>query len=144
MNRISIQPYIYAHPMGGGLATSSSEGMLYNPGHPLAGFPPDSGFLKSAIETGWIGYAVSIIYFFVLLTQGVGYYFKAQDGRIRLYILVFTASMFVYILAQYSQASIGQFPTLFFFYPAAALLSRLLQIDKLSAVNNGKKTDLTV
>src|SRR5205085_4667874 len=45
INRKYIQPYIYSHPLGGGIATAGVLGEKYNPGHPLAGFPPDSGLL---------------------------------------------------------------------------------------------------
>jgi putative inorganic carbon (hco3(-)) transporter len=129
-NRKMIQPYIYKHPFGGGLYTSGYDGWVYNYGHPLAGFPPDSGFLKLAIETGWIGYAVALFSYMGLIFQGVHYYFKARDKEIKLYILAFTTGIFIFIIAQYTQVSIGQFPSLFFFYPGAALLIRLLQIDK--------------
>jgi putative inorganic carbon (hco3(-)) transporter len=142
INRRHIQPYILAHPMGGGVATSSSEGLVYNPGHPLAGFPPDSGFLKLAIETGWIGYAIALFYYFILICQGVHFYFKAQNKQIKLYILAFTAAILIFILAQYTQVSIGQFPGIFFFYPAAALLIRLLQLDNAMLDSRNDKTNL--
>jgi len=130
INRKSVQPYIYSHPFGGGLATSSQEGMRYNPGHYLAGFPSDSGFLKSAIETGWIGLAIALLYFFSILYQGVTGFFKAKNKEIRVYIIAISAAIVIFILAQYSQVSIGQFPALFFFYPCTALLTRLLKIDR--------------
>ncbi len=142
VNRRHIQPYIFAHPMGGGLATSSSEGLVYNPGHPLAGFPPDSGFLKTAIETGWVGYALAILYYFIILYQGVHYFFKANNEQIRKYILAFTAAILIFILAQYSQVAIGQFPGIFFFYPSAALLVRLLQLDEAISVSKNEKINL--
>jgi hypothetical protein len=130
INRKSIQPYIYAHPMGGGLATSSVEGLHFNPTHPLAGFPPDSGFLKTALETGWIGYAIAILYYLMILSQGVHYYFKARNPEIRLYLLAFTCSLVVVMLGLYTQSAIGQVPDIFFFFPAGALSIRLLQIDQ--------------
>jgi putative inorganic carbon (HCO3(-)) transporter len=130
INRKSIQPYIHAHPMGGGLATSAEEGLYFNPTHPLAGFPPDSGFLKTALETGWIGYAIAMLYYFSLLSQGVHYYFKAKGREVRLYILAFTCSLVVVILGLYTQSAIGQVPDIFFFFPAGAVLIRLLQIDQ--------------
>lgn len=140
-NRKMIQPYIYNHPFGGGLYTSGYDGWVYNYGHPLAGFPPDSGFLKLAIETGWIGYAVALFSYMGLIFQGVHYYFKARDREIKLYILAFNTGIFIFIIAQYTQVSIGQFPGLFFFYPGAALIIRLLQIDKhISYQKNSKST----
>jgi len=143
INRHSIQPYIFEHPMGGGLATSSSEGLAYNPGHRLAGFPPDSGFLKLAIETGWIGYAIALIYYFILICQGVHGYFRASDPQIRLYILAITGAILIFVLAQYSQVSIGQFPGIFFFYPSAALVIRLLVMDREQKANENHHNNLT-
>jgi hypothetical protein len=130
INRHRIQPYIYAHPLGGGPMTSATEGLIYNPGHPLAGFPPDSGFLKLAIETGWMGFGITMISYLLFLCQGIHYYFKARDKEIRTYTLAFGAGIVVYILAQYTQVAIGQFPGIYFFYPAASLLIRLMQLDK--------------
>ncbi len=142
-NRHSIQPYIYKHPFGGGLYTSGYDGYVYNYGHPLAGFPPDSGFLKLAIETGWVGYAVALFSYLGLIFMGINYYFRAKDKEIRLYILAFTTGIFIFIIAQYTQVSIGQFPSLFFFYPGAAILIRLLQIDKaMIAADNDKNKSI--
>jgi len=130
INRRSIQPYIHAHPMGGGLATSAEEGRYYNPTHPLAGFPPDSGFLKTALEVGWVGYAIAMLYYLSLLSQGIHYYFKVRNKEIRLYILAFTCSLIVVILGLYTQSAIGQLPDILFFFPAGAVIIRLLQIDR--------------
>jgi hypothetical protein len=110
--------------------TSATEGLIYNPGHPLAGFPPDSGFLKLAIETGWTGFGITMISYLLFLCQGVHYYFKARSKEIRTYTLAFLAGIVVYILAQYTQVAIGQFPGIYFFYPAASLLIRLMVLDK--------------
>jgi putative inorganic carbon (hco3(-)) transporter len=129
VNRHKIQPYIYSHPMGGGPMTSATEGLIYNPGHPLAGFPPDSGFLKLAIETGWTGFGITMISYLLFICQGIHYYFKARNKEIRIYMLAFLSGIVVYILAQYTQVAIGQFPGTFFFYPVASLLIRLMQLD---------------
>ena len=60
MNRHYIQPYIWNHPIGGGLCTTGVAGLEYNPGHYLAGFPTDNDYLSKALETGWIGLALSV------------------------------------------------------------------------------------
>src|SRR5690242_15203815 len=57
-NRALVQPYIYRHPIGGGLNTTGIMGLKYSPSHYLAGFPPDSGYLLTALETGWVGLAI--------------------------------------------------------------------------------------
>jgi len=140
INRHRIQPYIYSHPMGGGPMTSATEGLIYNPGHPLAGFPPDSGFLKLAIETGWTGFGITMVSYLLFICQGVDYYFKARNPEIRTYILAFTSGIVIYILAQYTQVAIGQFPGIYFFYPGAALLIRLMQLEKTATHINYIKT----
>jgi hypothetical protein len=82
-NRKMIQPYIYSHPLGGGVATSGVLGLLYNPGHPLAGFPPDSGYLRAAIETGPIGLAYTLFMFFVMLQVGIRNYYASRSKKTR-------------------------------------------------------------
>jgi putative inorganic carbon (HCO3(-)) transporter len=130
VNRKMIQPYIYAHPMGGGLGTSGLEGWRFQRKHPLAGFPPDSGFLKAAIEMGWIGFTVTMLNYFVMAFQGVHYYFKTRNREIRGFLLAFHVTVVTFIIAQYTQVSIGQFPIMFFFYPLISLCIRLLDLDR--------------
>ncbi len=140
VNRHFIQPYIYKHPLGGGIATSAREGLDFNPGHPLAGFPPDSGLLKAAIETGWIGYAFMIIFFFLVLYQGVHYYYLVEDPVFKQYLLAITIVELSYIITQYAQISIGEIPSTFLFYPILAIMPRLLQLDKAKKYSQEIKT----
>ena len=46
-DRHEVQPYIQAHPMGGGIFTSGGEGNKYNKGHYLEYLQADSGYLKT-------------------------------------------------------------------------------------------------
>ena len=66
VNRHRVQPYLYEHPMGGGIFTCIPEGTKYNAGHYLEKFPPDSGYMKVFAEQGWIGLesCLSPIFFF--------------------------------------------------------------------------------
>ncbi|PWT97811.1 MAG: hypothetical protein C5B52_13275 [Bacteroidetes bacterium] len=130
VNRHLIQPYIYAHPLGGGIETSAQDGLRFNPGHPLAGFPHDSGLLKSAIETGWVGYAFMLGFFFIVLFQGIHFYYLMTDPLFKHYIIAITVVEFSYVVTQYSQTSIGQIPSTFLFYPILAIMTRLLQLDR--------------
>jgi len=58
--RARVQPYARSHPFGGGLNTSGALGLKYDPGHPLAGnWDTDSGYLKTALERGLGGLAVT-------------------------------------------------------------------------------------
>jgi len=129
INRKNIQPYIYSHPIGGGLATSGAQGMQYNPGHELAGFPPDSGYIKAAIETGWVGFLFQCLIYFIILRSGVHGYYSSNNQRFKTYYLAILVCLFSFIIAQYSQEAIAQIPSFFLFYSSLALIVRLKQIS---------------
>lgn len=120
-NRHFIQPYIYRNPMGGGLATSGIAGLEYNPGHTLAGFPPDSGFVKTAIETGWIGFFLQCLLYFLILKSGVQTYYRSRNKYLRIVVLAAVVGVFTFIIAQYGQEAIGQVPGCFLFYSCLAI-----------------------
>ncbi len=124
-NRTNIQPYIHTHPFGGGLGTSEGRGEKYNPGHALAGFPPDSGFLKTAIELGWIGLALHLFQYFIILKIGISRYFeeKAKENSSKL-LLIAIVCVFTYMISQYAQVAVGQFPDSFIFMSAIAILAK--------------------
>ena len=130
VNRAMIQPYIYDHPIGGGLATSGVLGLKYNPQHPLAGFPPDSGYLRTALETGWIGLAITCILYFVILYQGVRGYYRGRDPNLKIYYVAIISVVYALVIAQYAQVAIGQLPGALIFYPALAIVACLYQYDK--------------
>lgn len=130
MNRKRIQPYIYANPMGGGVASSGVEGMRFNPTHPLAGFPPDSGLLKLALDMGWIGLALNMLLYLMILWQGINYYFRMANEEYKTYIVAITCALFSIMVTLYAQVSIGQIPTAFFFNAVLALFKRLLDFDE--------------
>ncbi|HEU0063579.1 MAG TPA: O-antigen ligase family protein, partial [Flavisolibacter sp.] len=129
VHRKYIQPYIYYHPLGGGMATSGVDGVRFNPNHVLSGFPPDSGFLKYAIETGWVGYAIVMAFFFIILIEAVNYYFLAVNEEIKLYMLALTVTLFAITISQYAQVALGQLPMVIFFYAGLSLLKRLLEFS---------------
>jgi putative inorganic carbon (HCO3(-)) transporter len=128
-NREMIRPYMHSHPLGGGVATSGVLGLQYNPGHPLAGFPPDSGYLRTALETGWVGLAYTLFIFFVTLQTGVKNYYRSRSKEIRTIYVAIIASMYAFMIAQYAQVAIGQMPGAFFFYGAMAIIVKLKSFE---------------
>ena len=130
LNRKFIQPYIYKHPIGGGIATSGVEGKRFNPSHVLAGFPPDSGLLKLALDMGWIGLILTMLLYLMLLCQGIQYYFRISNLVYKKYIIAITCALFSIIITLFAQVSIGQIPNVFFFYAVMALFKRLLEFDE--------------
>lgn len=130
LNRKRIQPYIYDHPMGGGIGASGVEGMRFNPSHPLAGFPPDSGLLKLALDMGWIGLALNILMYMMILYQGIYYYFKMRNEEYKRYVIAIACSLFSVMVTMFAQVSIGQIPNALFFYAVLALMKRLMEFDE--------------
>jgi len=77
VNRKLIQPYIYEHPIGGGLMTTRPQARIYNPDHVLANFPPDNGYLKIALEQGYIGLIIQMSLLFISLRVGIKNYYRS-------------------------------------------------------------------
>jgi putative inorganic carbon (HCO3(-)) transporter len=114
VNRHSVQPYIYTHPIGGGIMTTGNDGNLFNPGHRLAGFQTDSGYLHTALELGWIGLIIVCLYMFMGLQYAVSNYFKNDDPLNKLLLIGIAAVMFAIIVAQYAQEAAGLVETSIF------------------------------
>jgi hypothetical protein len=130
VNRAKIQPYIYKHPMGGGVMTAGGAGEIFNPGHPLAGFPPDSGYLRALLETGWIG-----LLFVALLTYyGVRYpvsnYFSSPDELSKLLNLCIAGCLMAIAVAQYAQEPAGLMETAMFMYILWAIGIKMKSYNK--------------
>lgn len=128
-NRHYIQPYIHNHPIGGGVNTCGREGKEFYPTHPLAGFPPDSGLMKTAMEMGWLGLIVVMGFNLMILYQGIFYYFKMKDPQMKIYMAVLVSTLFPIIVSQYSQVTIGQLPGAIFFFCTLSLMKRLMEFD---------------
>jgi putative inorganic carbon (hco3(-)) transporter len=134
LNRRYIQPYIYRHPIGGGLGTTGAYGAAVNPGHELAGFPTDSGYLRKALETGWIGLLLVIALYYTVIRAGIRGYFQCTNERVRLIYAGATACMFSFYVAEFAQDSIGQITDMVVYYPMIAIILRLKDFDK--GINN--------
>ncbi|MGJ3234248.1 O-antigen ligase family protein [Marivirga sp.] len=130
VNRHAIQPYIHDHPIGGGVMTSGASGLKYNPNHDLAGFPPDSGYLKLALETGWIGLIIFMTFLFVGLKEGIRNYYYSKNLTIKFYYLAFVTFVFGITIALYAQVVTAQIPISFLFYPIMGLMSSMKYLDK--------------
>ena len=126
-NRAMIQPYIYKHPIGGGVMTSGSMGDTYNPNHELAGFPPDSAYLRMAIESGVVGLIFMCLFYFVILRVAIVKFYRSSDVKVKYYYLGFAALFYAITIAEYAQEVAGQMPTSILFY---AFLGIMVKLDK--------------
>ena len=128
-NQEYIQPYIWSHPIGWGLGSVGVWGMRFSPGSPVASFPPDSGFVRIAVEQGWIGLILYSIMLFVLFRYGVRNYLLCEHPKIRLYYVATLTVLFSLMVANYPQQAYAIFPTIVIFYICMAIVVRLKDFD---------------
>lgn len=128
-NRKFIQPYIYSHPIGGGLGTTGGNGVTYHPGHYLAGFPPDSGYLTKALELGWIGLIIFCILNFTILKTGINGYFSCKNEKLKVIYAACTSGIFCFYVGEFSQVALGQITDLVVYYPFIALLLKVKMFE---------------
>jgi hypothetical protein len=142
MNRAFIQPYIYSHPIGGGLCTTGAGGLRFNPTHYLAGFPPDSGYLKKALETGWIGLIIICVLYFVILKNCIKGYFEATHPDIKILFAASCAFLFSFYIADFAQDAIGQITDTVVYYPLIAITLKLKGFKMNSEDQSNNKINL--
>ena len=128
-DRHEVQPYIQAHPMGGGIFTSGGEGNKYNKGHYLEYLQADSGYLKILAEQGPIGLTLLLIFYFILMRHGYYRFYRTGNGEIRTYYIGLLVMMFTLLVAQYAQMAISQYPVVFYFYGTLVIFIKLADFD---------------
>ncbi|GIV32792.1 MAG: hypothetical protein KatS3mg031_0327 [Chitinophagales bacterium] len=128
-NQKRIQPFIQSHPIGGGLGSTGYFGKRFSPGTMLAEFPPDSGFVRVAVELGWIGLLLYCIFLFVILRTAISHYVSSVNPKIRVYYLAFLIMMIAMVVSNYPQDSLVMLPTSIIFYISLAAIVRLKDYD---------------
>ncbi|HXH18395.1 MAG TPA: O-antigen ligase family protein [Chitinophagales bacterium] len=136
-NQEKIQPFIRSHPIGGGLGSTGSVGRRFTPDTMLAKFPPDSGFVRVAVELGWVGLLLYCSMLFVILRTGIRNYVRVYSPKLRAYYVAFLVMVFAMILSNYPQESLVQLPTSVIFYISLAALVKMKDFDK--SAGGGKK-----
>lgn len=128
-NQKRIQPYILSHPMGGGLGATGMWGKRFAPQSFLASFPPDSGYVRVAVEMGWIGLLLFCILMFTILRVGIINYYEVKDPSLKSYSLSMVLIVFAFNIGNYPQEAIVQFPSNVYFYLVTALIVIVKRID---------------
>ncbi len=128
-NQKRIQPFIQQNPIGGGLGSTGYFGKRFSPGTMLADFPPDSGYVRVAVELGWIGLFIYCTMLFVVLRTAIRNYVSSINPRIRTYYVAFLVMIFAMVLSNYPQDSLVMLPTSIIFYISLAAIVRLKDFD---------------
>ena len=129
-NQKRIKPYILSHPIGGGLGSVGIWGRRFAPNSFLAKFPPDSGYVRVAVEMGWIGLLLFSTLMFVILYTGINNYYLIKNPELKRYCLAMVLVVFVYNIGNYPQQALVQYPSNIMFYLASALLGVTLRLDQ--------------
>jgi len=140
INRKNIQPYIYEHPLGGGLNTCGEEGAVLYPWHRLAGYPPDSGYMKIMLEQGWIGLIINVVFYFIILQTGISGFYNARKKEIKTLYISFTVCFFSLVVGQYSQLALSQYPLYLFYLATLVIFYKLKEYDTKNPETNGQIT----
>jgi putative inorganic carbon (hco3(-)) transporter len=130
INRHRVQPYLYKHPMGGGIFTAITEGPKYNPGHYLSNFPPDSGYMKVFAEQGFIGLTILLISYFIIMRFGLNKFYAIRDPEIQNQCIALLTLIFTIMVGQYSQFAMGIEPQIYFYLGSLIFFLKLPDYDK--------------
>ncbi len=128
-NQKRIQPFILSHPIGGGLGATGTWGRRFAPNSMLAKFPPDSGYVRVAVEMGWVGLFLFCLLMFTILRVGIHHYFAIKDPSLKSYCLSMILIVFVLNIGNYPQEALVQFPSSVYFYLVTALIEVTYRLD---------------
>ncbi|OAQ38096.1 hypothetical protein A5893_14930 [Pedobacter psychrophilus] len=123
LNQKKVQPFIQTHPFGGGLGGSGIWGARFAPNSFLAQFPPDSGYVRVAMELGWVGLLLICSIMFTSLYVGIKNFFTIRDPELKAICLSMILIVFAFSLANYPQESIVQYPLSIYFYLVLAIIT---------------------
>jgi uncharacterized membrane protein YiaA len=140
INQKRIQPFIQSHPLGGGLGATGTWGKRFSPNSFLANFPPDSGYVRVAVEAGWLGLLVFCTLMFIILKEGINNYYSIKDPTLKSICLSMVLVIFAYHIGNYPQEAIVQFPsnTLFYLVAAIIVITKRLDIEQQSSTPQPK------
>jgi putative inorganic carbon (HCO3(-)) transporter len=128
-NQQFIRPYIYQKPFGWGLASTGGFGRMFNGGTMIGNFPPDSEYVRIAIENGWIGLLAWLIIQFLIFRKALFEFFMTKNQQLRIYYAAFLSLFYIIIIAQYPQEALRVPPTGIIFGFVLAMLARLRDFD---------------
>lgn len=142
LNQKKVQPFIQTHPFGGGLGGSGIWGVRFAPNSFLAQFPPDSGYVRVAMELGWVGLLIICAIMFTSLYVGIKNFFEIRDPELKSYCLAMVLIVFALTIANYPQEAIVQFPLSIYFYMILAIITVTKVLDNQINSNDIKITDV--
>jgi len=124
-----IKAVVQTHPFGGGLGSCGAWGKQFSPGTVFADIEPDSGYVRAAVELGWIGLILYMSMLFVMIRVAVISFVRARNPVIVNLYLMLSSVLFCLLVANYGQEAIILLPNSIVFYVILALVVRLKDYD---------------
>jgi O-antigen ligase len=116
--------------MGGGLGATGEWGSRFSPHSFLASFPPDSGYVRTTVELGWIGLLLFSIMMFMILRTGINNYYLIKDKQLKSYSLAVVLIVFIWNVGNFPQQALVQYPSNVLFVLSVALIIKIYRIDQ--------------
>jgi putative inorganic carbon (hco3(-)) transporter len=129
-NQAKIKPFVLSHPIGAGLGSVGATGGRFNPNSVVAGFAPDSMYVKIAVELGWVGLFLYCVFLTIVLVIAVKNYYRIKNQELKIYSAALFAVIYSICVANYPQIAAGQLPSVFIFYAMIAIIVKLPELDQ--------------
>ncbi len=129
-NRKAIMPYIYSHPIGGGLGSTGVWGMRFSPYTQLAQFAPDAGYMRIAVELGWLGLILYLALLINLFWLSLKSFKRLKDPNLRILGLALLSGLSTLFLIEYAQDINGKLPMNILLWILMAVMIRLPEIEE--------------
>jgi hypothetical protein len=109
-NESYVRSYILRHPMGSGLGSTGAWGERFSPESMLSQFPASGGYLRVALESGWVGLLLYCLLLLTALVSGVRQYFRLADARQRAWHAAYLSLLFALVVAHYTHPVLMELP----------------------------------
>ncbi|MCG8374763.1 MAG: O-antigen ligase family protein, partial [Balneolales bacterium] len=136
-NRKAILPYIYSHPLGGGLGSTGVWGMRFSPHTMLAQFAPDAGYMRVAVELGWVGLILYVVLLVKMFLLSLFSYLKVKDPDLRILGLALISALSSLFLIEYAQDINGKLPMNILLWILFAVMVKLPELQENEKEING-------
>lgn len=134
-NRKAIMPFIYTHPLGGGLGSTGVWGMRFSPYTQLAQFAPDAGYMRIAVELGWLGLILYLSLLVTLFWLGLKSFRKLNTPQLRVLGLALLSGLSTLFLIEYAQDINGKLPMNILLWIMLAIMIKLPELQPKESKN---------
>lgn len=135
-----VQPHIRSNPIGVGMGSTGVWGQRFSPYTFWAEFPPDSGYVRVAVEMGWIGLLLIVLILAAAMKIGIASYFRIKNKQLKEIYLILLSLLIAFIALNYPQEAITTPPFIFIFLFILAMIHVIPQLDRKEQLQKVRQT----